>query len=64
MQRSRYVALFDDHSGDVDITLRRLAAGLRWDYAHRQALSFELSHVVSLDRRVYEMRLQWTAAVP
>lgn len=64
MQRSRYVALFDDHSGDFDITLRRIAAGLRWDYARRQALSLELSRVVSLDRRADELRLQWSAAIP
>jgi hypothetical protein len=64
MQRSRYVTLFDDHSGDIDITLRREAAGLRWDYARRQALSCELSHVVSLDQRAYEVRLQWSAAIP
>jgi hypothetical protein len=65
MQESRYVALFKDHSGDIDITARRLAAGLRWDYARRQALSCEFSHVVSLQqRRAYELRLQWSAAVP
>jgi hypothetical protein len=64
MQESRYVAIFNDHSGDIDITLRRLAAGLRWDYMRRQALSVELSHVVSLDQRAYEVRLQWSAAIP
>jgi hypothetical protein len=64
MQQSRYVALFHNNSGDIDITLRRLALGMRWDYARRQALNCELSHVVSLDQRAYEMRLQWTAAIP
>ena len=64
MQKSRYVSLFDDRSGDIDITLRRLAGGLRWDYARRQALSLELSHVVSLDKRAYEARFQWSAAIP
>jgi hypothetical protein len=64
MQKSRYVTLFDDRSGDIDITLRRLAGGLRWDYARRQALNLELSHVVSLDRRAYEARFQWSAAIP
>ena len=60
MQESRYVALFKDLFGDIDITARRLAAGLRWDYARRQALSCEFSHVVSLQqRRAYELRLQW-----
>ena len=47
MQESRYVALFKDLFGD-------------WDYARRQALSCEFSHVVSLQqRRAYELRLQW-----
>ncbi|MDP9014050.1 MAG: hypothetical protein M3O41_15610 [Pseudomonadota bacterium] len=64
MAQSRYVSLFNDHSGDIDITLRRAAAGLRWDYVRRQALSCELSHVVALDRRAYEARLQWSAAIP
>jgi hypothetical protein len=64
MQRSRYVALFDDHSSDIDITLRRQAAGLRWDYARRQALTCEVSHVDSLTKRANEVRLQWSAAIP
>jgi len=64
MQKSRYVTLFDDRSGDINITLRRLAGGLRWDYARRQALSLELSHVVSLNKRAYEARFQWSAAIP
>jgi hypothetical protein len=64
MQESHYVSLFNDHSGDIDVTLRRVAAGLRWDYARRQALSCEFSHVVSIQRRAYELRLQWSAAVP
>jgi hypothetical protein len=64
MQRSRYVSLFDDHSSDIDVTLRRQAAGLRWDYARRQALTCELSHVVSLATRATEIRLQWSAAIP
>ncbi|MHB8726452.1 MAG: hypothetical protein ACYC9Z_13960 [Casimicrobiaceae bacterium] len=64
MQRSRYVALFDDHPRDIEITLRRQVAGLRWDYARRQALSFELGHVVSLTQSANEIRLQWSAAIP
>jgi hypothetical protein len=64
MQDSRYVALFNDHSGDIDVTLRRGTIGLRWDYARRQALSAEVSRVVSIDQRVHELRLQWSAAIP
>jgi hypothetical protein len=64
MRESRYVTLFDDHSGDIDITVKRLAAGLRWDYMRRQALSLELTHVESLEARAYQVRLQWSAAIP
>jgi hypothetical protein len=64
MQDSRYVALFDDHSNDIDVTVRREAAGLRWDYARRQALTCELSHEVSLSERAFEVRVQWSAAIP
>ena len=64
MQDSHYVALFNDHPLDFDITLRRQTAGLRWDYARRQALSCEISHVVSLTKPGNEVRLQWSAAIP
>jgi hypothetical protein len=64
MQESSYVALFEDHDGDIDIALRRNALGLRWDYARRQALTMELSHVVSLHEQSDEIRLQWSAVVP
>jgi hypothetical protein len=64
MQKSRYVALFDDHSSDIDVTLRRQALGLRWDYARRQALTCELSHAVSVSERASEVRVQWSAAIP
>jgi hypothetical protein len=64
MQESRYVALFYDHDGDIDIALRRQALGLRWDYARRQALTLELAHVMSLGQRANEVRAQWSAAFP
>jgi hypothetical protein len=64
MQESAYVALFDDRDHDIDIALRRQALGLRWDYVKRQALTIELSHVVSLKERSDEVRLQWSAVVP
>jgi hypothetical protein len=38
--------------------------GLRWDYVRRQALTLELSHVVSLKQTSNEVRLQWSAVVP
>jgi hypothetical protein len=64
MQESHYVALFDDRNGDIDTALRRQALGLRWDYVRRQALTIELSHVVSLRQRSDEVRIQWSAVVP
>jgi hypothetical protein len=56
--------LFDDHDGDIEIALHRKALGLRWDYVRRQALTIELSHVVSLNRKSNEVRAQWSAAIP
>ncbi len=64
MQESSYVALFTDTDGDIDVALRRQALGLRWDYAKRQALTVEVSHVVSLKQASNEVRLQWSAVVP
>jgi hypothetical protein len=64
MGESRYVALLNLDSTDVDITIRREAGGVRWDYARRQALTLEVDHEISLSRRGYEVRLQWSAAVP
>jgi hypothetical protein len=64
MQQSAFVALFDDRDGDIEIALRCQALGLRWDYVRRQALTIELSHVVSLKRQADEVRLQWSAVVP
>jgi len=64
MQESRYVASFDDADGDLEIALRRQALGVRWDYTRRQALTFELSHIVSLAQSSNEIRAQWSAAIP
>jgi hypothetical protein len=64
MQESRYVALFDDMDSDIDVALRRQALGVRWDYTRRQALTLELSHIVSLSRTSNEVRVQWSAAIP
>jgi hypothetical protein len=64
MQESRYVALFDHEDGNLEIALRRQALGARWDYARRQALTLELSHIVSLHQQSNEVRAQWSAAIP
>ena len=64
MQESAYVALLDDQPHDIDVALRRHALGARWDYVRRQALTIELSRVVSLKQTSNEVRLQWSAVVP
>jgi hypothetical protein len=64
MQESRYVALFNDADGDIEIALRRQALGVRWDYTRRQALTVEISHIVSLTQNSNELRVQWSAAIP
>lgn len=64
MQESRYVALFDDADGDLEIALQRQALGVRWDYTRRQALTLEISHIVSLTQHSNELRVQWSAAIP
>jgi hypothetical protein len=64
MQESRYVALFDHEDDNLEIALRRQALGVRWDYARRQALTLELSHIVSLQQESNEVRAQWSAAIP
>ena len=64
MRESRYVAFLSSDSTDIDLAIRREAGGVRWDYAHRQALTFEVDHEVSLSQHGYEVRLQWSAAIP
>jgi hypothetical protein len=64
MQESQYVGSFNDADGDLEIALRRQAIGVRWDFTRRQALTFELSHIVSLTQDSNEFRLQWSAAIP
>jgi hypothetical protein len=63
MEESRYVSLFDDHDGDIDVAFQREALGLRWDFLRRQALTIELSHVVSY-KSSNEIRLQWSGVIP
>jgi len=64
MQESKYVALFNNHDGDIDVALRRQLLGLRWDFVRRQALTIELSHLVSIQQKTDQVRLQWSAVVP
>jgi hypothetical protein len=64
MQQSRYVALFNDGYGDIEIALRRQALGVRWDFTRRQALTLEISHIVSLSQVSNQIRAQWSAAIP
>lgn len=62
--QSRYVSLFEDRDGDIDVALRRQALGLRWDFVRRQAFTVELSHVNTLGQRSNEVRLQWSGVIP
>lgn len=55
---SRYASLRQD------FVLHGNLAGLRWDYAHRQALTIELGRVIELHGALSEARLQWSAVFP
>jgi hypothetical protein len=47
-----------------NFNLRRTAVGVRWDFAHRQALTVETARTRTLAARFNEYRLQWSAVVP
>jgi hypothetical protein len=53
---SPYLRLFDEFSRS------RHVAGLRWDFAQRQALTVQLSDSHALNGRFSDVRLQWSAA--
>jgi hypothetical protein len=53
---SRYLKLFDEFARS------RHVAGLRWDFAQRQALTVQLSNSHTLNGRFSDVRLQWSAA--
>jgi hypothetical protein len=54
---SAYLSLFDEFHRS------RQLAGLRWDFAHRQALTVELGRTHTLQGAFSDVRLQWSAAV-
>lgn len=54
---SRYLSFFPER---LD---QRLMAGVRWDYARKQALKLELASVKSPNDKFWEMRLEWSVAV-
>lgn len=56
--KSRYLALFPERIRD------RSMAGVRWDYARKQALKFEAASVRSPIDRYLEFRLEWSIALP
>lgn len=56
---SRYAAV-----QSREFELRRLSLGLRWDFAHSQALTLETAHATTLLARFNEVRLQWSAVIP
>jgi hypothetical protein len=56
---SRFVAIQQDR-----FWVRRSAAGLRWDFSKKQAITLELAQTTTLTDRFAEYRLQWSAVVP
>jgi hypothetical protein len=40
----------------------RYVGGVRWDFAHRQALTLQLGSSHTLDGKFDDIRLQWSAA--
>jgi hypothetical protein len=56
---SKYVAV---QSREFEV--RRQSLGLRWDFAHKQALTLETARATTLLVRFNEVRLQWSAVVP
>lgn len=48
----------------AEFELRRALAGLRWDFARRQALTLEAGHAATLGSRFSELRLQWSGVLP
>ena len=47
-----------------EFEVRRSAAGLRWDFNRRQALTLEAAHATTLLTRYNEARLQWCGVFP
>jgi hypothetical protein len=56
-ERSAYLSLFPD------FVKSRTTLGLRWDFARRQALTFQAAASESLRDSYGEFRVQWSAAV-
>jgi hypothetical protein len=53
---SEYLKLFDRFAR------ARQVAGLRWDFAHRQALTVQFARTHTLEGQYSDIRLQWSAA--
>jgi hypothetical protein len=53
---SPYLRLFEEFAR------ARQLAGLRWDFAQRQALTLQLTDSHTLNGRFSDVRLQWSAA--
>jgi hypothetical protein len=49
---------------DPRFEVRRLLAGLRWDFIRHQALTVELARVSTLTNRFTDISLQWSALIP
>jgi hypothetical protein len=55
--RSRYLSLYDQFART------RHVAGLRWDFAQRQALTFQFTDTRTLRGDFKDVRLQWSTAL-
>jgi hypothetical protein len=53
---SEYLKLFEEFARI------RYVGGVRWDFAHRQALTLQLGNSHTLDGKFDDIRLQWSAA--
>ena len=47
-----------------EFEVRRQCLGLRWDVAHKQALTLETARSTTLVTRFNEVRLQWSGVLP
>jgi hypothetical protein len=57
--QSTYVSVHGD-----DFVVHGLFGGVRWDFAHRQALTLELSRIATVGGTLDTARVQWSAAIP
>ncbi len=57
--RASFISIHAD-----DFVAHGTLAGLRWDFAHRQALTIELSRLTTINATQSAERIQWSTVVP